>query len=326
MNTCIVEIEGKVAASFDCAVGLTLLDAASAAGLELPHSCRRGNCESCRVTLLEGTTIPAAQGGSVLLCQVKAAGNLRIAADRIETVQKRERRKVQARLFRKRMVTDDICIVDFRFPAGVRIPFKAGQYLNVNIEGEHSRSFSMANLPKSNDGVQLHVRVFSGSVFGERILSMMQAGQEIEVELPFGDFYLRDGESPVILVAGGTGFAPIQSLLEEALPKYPNRSFSLYWGARHEDGLYAMELIQKWQRKYSNFHFVGTIANGVPPSGCRSGLVHEAVLADHTNLIKHQAYVCGAPILVSACREAFLQTRGLLAANFFADTFATFNS
>lgn len=326
MTTCTVEIGGKVAACFDCAGGLTLLDAASAAGWELPHSCRRGSCESCRVTVLEGQTIPAAQGGTVLLCQVRADSDLRIAANRIEPVQKGERRKVQARLFRKRLVADDVCIVDLRFPAGVRIPFKAGQYLHVLMEGEQPRSFSMANSPKANDGAQLQVRVLPGSIFGERILATMQAGQTVELELPFGDFYLREGALPVVLVAGGTGFAPIQSLLEEALPKYPDRSFTLYWGARHENGLYAMEQIQKWQRRHANFHFVGTVSDGPPPAGCRSGLVHEAVLADHANLTDHQAYVCGAPLMVSACREAFIQTKGLPAANFFADAFVSVNS
>ena len=323
MKTCIVEIDGKVAASFNLSVELTLLEAASAAGWELPHSCRRGSCESCRVTVLEGQTIPAAQGGTVLSCQARAEGDLRIASDRIEHVQKGERRKVNARLFRKRMVNNDVCIVDLRYPTGLRIPFKAGQYLNVLIEGEQPRSFSMANSPKANDGVQLHVRVLPGGVFGEYILAKMQIGHFIEVELPFGDFYLREGESPVILVAGGTGFAPIQSLLEEALPKYPARSFSLYWGARQGDGLYAMEHIQKWLRRYSNFHFVGTVSDGDPPDGCRSGLVHDAVLSDHTNLIEHQAYVCGAPLMVSACRETFLKTKGLQAANFFADAFVS---
>lgn len=320
-TTCTLEVAGREPVVFDCGPELTVLDAAAKAGWELPHSCRRGSCESCRVPVLAGEVSPPAVNGTALMCMSRACGSIRIAPHRVEAVHQTARKRVRARLYRVRMAAPDVAVIDLRFPAGVKVPFKAGQYLQVLIEGEAPRSFSMANAPRSADSVQLHVRVMPGSLFGERILPQLQPGDPVELELPFGDFYLRPGPAPVLLVAGGTGFAPMQSLLEDALAKQRDRSFTLYWGARDVEGFYAIEQVNKWTQKYPNFKFVGAISSGGEvPDGMRRGNVHEAVLADHTTLGEHQVYVCGSPPLVNAAREAF-STRNLPKANFFADSF-----
>lgn len=323
MTTCTLEVPGREPVIFDIDPALTVLDAAAKAGWELPHSCRRGNCESCRVQVLDGEVSPPAQNGTALLCMTRACGDIRIAADRVSAVNNTGRKRVQAKLYRQRMAAPDVAIVDLRFPAGVKAPFKAGQYLQVHIEGEEPRSFSMSNAPKSADSVQLQVRVMPGSLFGERVLPALQPGDLLTLELPFGDFYLREGPAPVIMVAGGTGFAPMQSILEDALAKQRDRSFTLYWGAREAEGLYAMEQVKKWQQKFANFKFVGVISHGEAPADMRSGFVHEAVLADHADLSGHQVYVCGAPVLVSAARQAFTTQRALPGGQFFADSFVT---
>ncbi len=321
MTACTLEVGGRELGTFDCAEGQSLLDAAAKAGWELPYSCRRGSCETCRVTVLSGETDPPANGGTVLACQARATVPLRIAADRAEAAQPAARRRVRARLYRQRMAAPDVAVVDLRFPAGVRVPFQAGQYLQVLLEGHAPRSFSMANTPKANDGVQLHVRVQPGSLFGGQVLPTLAPGSEVELELPFGDFRLREGDAPVLLVAGGTGFAPMQSLLEDALPRHPQRRFTLYWGARHADGLYAMEQIARWQRRHPHFQFVGVISGEAATTDLRQGLVHEAVLADHASLAGHDVYVCGAPAMVAAARAAFIGERGLPPGRFFADSF-----
>lgn len=323
MNTCTVEIPGREPILFDCPAGVSVLDAAAQAGWELPYSCRRGNCETCRAPVLEGEVYPACDArGTALLCQVRAVSAIRIAPDRAERLQHTAHKRVRARLYRLRMAAPDVAVLDLRFPAGVKVTFKAGQYLQVLIEGHPARSFSMASTPRVSDGVQLHVRVLPGSLFGERILGQLRPGDEVEVALPFGDFYLREGTGPVLLLAGGTGFAPIQSLLEDALPKHKDRSFALYWGTRSADGMYAMDQVRKWQHKHPHFHFVGVISEGAAEPPLRASLVHEAVLADYASMADHQVYVCGAPSMVSSARAAFVQERGLRAANFYSDAFA----
>ncbi len=324
MNTCTIELpEGRtIAFTFDPAQ--TLLDAAAQAGWELPHSCRRGNCESCRVQVLEGAVHPPARQGSALLCMSRGCGDVRIAADRAEPVSGAARKTVQARLYRLRMAAPDVAVIDLRFPAGVKVPFKAGQYLQVHLAGAQPRSFSMSSAPRAADGVQLQVRVLPGSLFGEQVLPTLKPGDTLALELPFGDFYLREGPAPVIMVAGGTGFAPMQSILEDALARQPERLFTLYWGARRADGLYALEQVAKWQRRHANFRFVGVLSEGeTADTGMRQGLVHEAVLADHADLSGHQVYVCGNPAMVGLARERFVRERALPKASFFADAFAT---
>lgn len=321
VNICTIELAGQAPIQFPCAPGQTVLDAAAQAGWELPYSCRRGNCESCRTPVLSGEVSPAAQDGTALLCQVQACSDIRIAPDRAEPLRPSARKRIKAKLYRQRMAAPDVAIVDLRFPAGVKASFKAGQYLQVLIEGEEPRCFSMSSAPRASDGVQIQVRVLPGSLFGERVLPQLKAGDPVEIELPHGDFYLRDSAAPVVLVAGGTGFAPMQSLLEDALAKQRERSFVLYWGARQADGLYALEQVRKWEQKFANFRFHGVISDGEAPAPWRSGLVHEAVLADHADLSGHEVYVCGAPVLVSAAKQAFT-ARGLPSAAFFSDAFA----
>ncbi len=321
MNTCTIEVAGQAPITFACEPGLTVLDAAAKAGWELPYSCRRGNCESCRTPVLSGEVTPAAANGTALLCQVHAASDIRIAPDRVEPLQASTRKRVRARLYRLRMAAPDVAIVDLRFPAGVKVAFKAGQYLRVLIEGEEPRCFSMSSTPRASDSAQIQVRVLPGSLFGERILPTLQPGDEVELELPYGDFHLRPGPQPVVLVAGGTGFAPMQSILEDALPKQRERTFTLYWGARQAEGLYALEQVRKWEQKFPHFRFHGVISGGEAPAPLRTGLVHEAVLADHADLSGHQVYACGAPVLVAKAKEAFT-ARGLPAAAFYSDAFA----
>lgn len=322
MNHCIVEVAGHEPIRFACEPGLSVLDAAAKAGWELPYSCRRGNCESCRAPILEGEVTPPAVGGTALLCQAHPLGDIRIAPDRVEKLQPSTRKRIRAKLYRRRMAAADVAIVELRFPAGVRAGFRAGQYLQVSLPGEAPRSFSMANAPKASDGVQLHVRVLPGGLFGERVLPQLQAGDAVEVELPFGDFYLREGTAPVVLVAGGTGFAPIQAMLEDALPRQRDRSFTLYWGARQPEGLYALEQVRKWQQKHPHFRFVGVLSDAPAQEDLRSGWVHQAVLDDLPTLAEHQVYVCGAPAMVAAAREAFTGQRGLPRESFYSDAFA----
>jgi len=323
MTTCTVKTPAGTI-EFDCPPGATLLDAALAAGWELPYSCRRGACETCRAGIVSGEVAPAPVDGSALLCCTRPLGDVEIAPLRIERQSAgNELRRVTGKLYRVRWAAPDVAVVDIRFPAGTRVGFKAGQYLNVLMDGHEPRSFSMANAPKANDGVQLQVRVLPGGLFGQRLKDGMEAGTPIELELPLGDFHLRDAPGkPVILVAGGTGFAPMQSLLDDALSRNPQRAFALYWGGRDLASLYAMDQVARWSRRHANFRFVGVLSDGPPTGGLRAGLVHRAVLEDHPALAGHDVYVCGSPGLVQAARQDFAAA-GLPPERFFADSFVT---
>jgi NAD(P)H-flavin reductase/ferredoxin len=324
MNTCTIEIADSPIGAFTCTPGQTVLQAAAAAGWQLPHSCGRGICETCRATISGGHVAPAADvDGSALLCRVRPLSDIRIVPARAERVDPQATRTVTAKLYRLRMAAPDVAVLDLRFPAGVRISFKAGQYLQVLIPDEEPRSFSIATPPRSSDTVQLHIRVLPGSRFGSAILPTLEPGDPVVVQLPLGDFYLRDGTQHVVMVAGGTGFAPMQSILEHSLAKQPQRRFTLYWGARGSDGLYGMEQVRRWQQRHANFNFFAVVSGSPAEPPLRAGLVHEAVLADFQTLADCQVYACGAPPMVAAARAQFVQHRALPRSNFFSDAFAS---
>lgn len=301
--------------SFECKEGQSVLDAALEAGWEIPYSCRRGACESCRASVVGGEFAgPTAFGGDALLCQAHPRSDLEIAPREIRRLDPTARKRVRAKVYRIERPAPDVAAVQLRFPAGVRVKFKAGQYLEVLLADGSRRAFSMANPPQQSDGALLHVRVLPGGAFSDQVLGALKAGDTLEVELPFGDFWLREGEKPAILLAGGTGFAPMKAIVEDLLKRSVRRELALYWGARTRDGLYAQALAGKWPLR-----FVPVLSEEAWEG--RTGLVHEAVLQDFQSLAGHEVYACGAPPMIDAARRAFVGERGLPAHAFYCDPF-----
>lgn len=302
--------------SFECKAGQSVLDAAFEAGWEIPYSCRRGACESCRAPVLSGEFVgPTAFGGDALLCQAHPRTDLEIAPREIRRLDPNARKRVRAKVYRIERPAPDVAVLQLRFPAGVRVRFKAGQYLEVLLADGGRRAFSMANPPQQSDGALLHVRVLPGGAFSGRALGALKAGDPLEVELPFGDFWLRESGKPAVLLAGGTGFAPMKAIVEDLLRRNVRRELALYWGARTRAGLYAEALARKWPLR-----FVPVLSEEAWEG--RTGFVHEAVLQDFHSLAGQEVYACGAPAMIDAARRAFVGERGLPPRAFFCDPFA----
>jgi len=211
-------------------------------------------------------------------------------------------------------------LVHLRYPAGERVRFKAGQYVSILWPDGRTRDFSMANPPRESDGIQLHVRLVQDGPFTTHVFETMRVGDQLDVEVPFGSFSLRDSDKPILFVAGGTGFAPMQSMILDMAEKGIARDVTLYWGARQVSGLYS-DLPNKWAAENPRFKYIPVISDAVEP-GYRHGLVHQAVLEDHPSLADFQAYVCGVPALCRAARKDF-RAAGLPVREFFIDTFTT---
>ncbi len=315
--------------TFPCDTRETVLAAAQRAGYELPYSCRKGVCGTCKCRLASGDvraytgdTLTEAEktAGQVLLCQTRPRSDLVIAPREIKKIDPFARRTLTARVFRIARVSEEVTLVHLRFPAGIRIHFKAGQNLEVILPDGERRNFSFANPPYESDGVQLHIRHVPGGVFTGYVYEKLARGDMLKVELPFGTFTLQESAKPILFVAGSTGFAPIKSIIEDALRKHDPRRMTLYWGARTRAGLYS-ELPRKWAAHNPKFAYVPVLSDQ-PEPGCRSGLVHQAVLADHPSLAGFQAYVCGPPAMTNAAKRDFLAA-GLPADDFFVDAFTT---
>ncbi|WP_394780323.1 2Fe-2S iron-sulfur cluster-binding protein, partial [Undibacterium sp.] len=188
--------------SFSCAAGTTILDAAKAAGYEMPYSCRTGICGSCKGRIIEGDVQAPAlmegiskeerESGCTLFCQAKPVSDIQIAPRSISKLDPNAHKLIKAKVYRVTRAADDVSLLQLRFPAGTKVKFKAGQYLQVLLEGGARRSFSMANPPQQSDGVQLHIRHLAGGKFSSYLEAGADAGDIVNVEMAFGDFYLRE--------------------------------------------------------------------------------------------------------------------------------------
>jgi len=312
---------------FSCEPGQNILDAALKAGIEMPYSCRKGVCGNCAGGLAAGEVecppTDLAGPGQRLYCQCRPLGDIEIVPAAWHRIDPAARRIFSARVFRNTLAAPDVSVLQLRLPAGRRARFKAGQYLQVALPDGSRRSYSMANPPHESDSLQLHIRHVAGGQF-TRIVSQLEAGDVLQVELPYGNFELREeSPAPLLCVAGGTGFAPVKSLLDDLVKKRLERPVTLIWGARNRGGLYLMAAVQRWCKLLPGFKFIAAVEDGgdAQALGAFHGRVDDAVRARCAALAGYEVYCCGAPAMVAAVRKACVQERGLDPLHFFSDVF-----
>jgi NAD(P)H-flavin reductase/ferredoxin len=314
---------------FPCEPDESVLDAAQRAGLEMPFSCRKGVCGTCKGGLIAGE-VRAFRGdalsadersaGQVLYCNTRPRSDLVIAPRMISKIDPFARKIVVARVFRLQRLARDIMEVHLRFAAGIRVGFKAGQHLSLILDNGERRDFSMANSPRENDGALLHIRHVPGGEFTGYVFKHLKRGDLLRAEIPFGDFTLRESDKPILFVAASTGFAPIRSIIEDAFARKIRRVMTLYWGARQRDRLYS-DLPFQWAKQYPRFRYVPVVSDQ-PAEGARHNVVYRAVLEDYPSLAGFQVYLSGVAAMTHAARIAFLAA-GLPSDECFSDTFVT---
>lgn len=316
--------------------GETVLDAALRQGLILPYGCKDGVCGSCKGRLVTGEldyghyhlrVLSEAERahGKALLCQAKPLSD---AVIEVRSVAKLRGIRVKTLPVRVRTIdrrSPDVAVLTLQLPYNDRLEFLAGQYLDILLQGGERRSFSMANAPQRQDALELHVRHVPGGRFTDHVFQAMQPREILRCEGPHGNFFLReDSAKPSVLLASGTGFAPMKSLLEDAFLRGIDRRVTLYWGGRRPRDLYLSELPERWAAEHPNFRYVPVVSDPLPEDVWqgRTGLVHRAVLTDLPDLSRYQVYACGVPVMVEAAQRDFL-AHGLPEDEFFADSFAT---
>ena len=317
--------------------GSTILQSALDAGLVLPYGCRDGACGSCKGKLVDGSidygrysekalTAQERAQGYALFCQAKPLSDVAIEAREVRKAGDIQVRKLPARVQKLERAADDAMIVYLKLPANERLMFLPGQYIDILLKDGTRRSFSMANAPHDDEYVQLHVRHVPGGAFTDYVFQTMKERDILRLEGPFGTFFLREESAkPIVLVASGTGFAPIKALIEAALRKGIPRPMTLYWGARRPKDLYLDALPERWAAEHSGFKYVPVISDALAEDRWdgRTGFVHRAVMEDLPDLSGHQVYACGVPIMVDSARRDFIQRCRLPENEFFADSFTT---
>lgn len=317
--------------AFDCTSGQSVLDAALLAGIELPYSCRKGVCGSCagslaagQVTGINGAAIrnDACTSGQVLYCMCTPVADVVLRPTSWKRLDPSARKTFTARVFSNELAAPDVSVLRLRLPAGQRARFQAGQYLQVLLDDGSTRSYSMANPPQESDGVTLHIRHVPGGRFSAQVAQLVP-GDTLQVELPFGQVALRaDDARPIVFVAGGTGFAPAKSILDDMLKRRVKRPATLVWGAREANGLYLRPAVERWQKQWPDFRFIAALSDTPADAAgaAFAGRVDQALRTACPDLAGHVVYCCGSPPMVAAVRGVAAES-GLAAEDFHADVF-----
>jgi CDP-4-dehydro-6-deoxyglucose reductase len=326
---------------FSVEPGETVLEAGLRQGVVLPYGCKNGACGSCRAKVAEGRieqgphqakALPPADAaqGFALLCCATALSDLTVEARVIAAAGDIPLRKMPCRVASIERVAPDVVVMRLQLPAHERLQFLAGQFVELILKDGTRRSYSMAVAPHAAEQIELHVRHMPGGKFTDALFGVAQPAVKerdiLRFEGPMGTFFLReDSAKPIVLLASGTGFAPIKAIVEHAAHKGIVRPMTLYWGGRRPHDLYMHALCEQWAAQWPHLRYVPVVSDALPEDGWagRTGFVHRAVMDDLPDLSGHQVYACGAPIVVDSARADFTAHCGLPADEFFADAFTT---
>jgi CDP-4-dehydro-6-deoxyglucose reductase len=320
---------------FACATDDTVLAAAMKADLLLPYGCRNGACGTCKGKILAGEvdygphqagtlTDDEKRQGLALFCCARPKSDLMIEVREVRRAGDIPIKRLPVRIESIEKPASDVAIVRLKLPANERLQYLAGQYVDFLLKDGKRRSFSLATPPHDDSLLELHIRHVPGGFFTDALFTTYKGREILRIEGPLGSFYLREeSDKPMLFVAGGTGFAPIKAMLLHAFHHEVDRPMVLYWGVRSLADLYQPDLPGQWQQAHPNFTFIPVLSEPKPDDRWpgRTGLVHQAVLADFKDLSGYQVYACGAPAMVDAARASFVGTRGLPSDEFFADSF-----
>jgi CDP-4-dehydro-6-deoxyglucose reductase len=323
--------------TFSVEGGEAILPAAIRQGIGMPYGCKDGACGSCKCKKLEGTVVHGTHQtkalseeeearGLILTCCAVPQTDVVLESRQVTDESAFPVRKMPSRVTSLEKVSHDVMVVKLQLPANDTLRYHAGQYVEFILRDGARRSYSMANAPHNGPGVELHIRHMPGGKFTDHVFTAMKEKEILRVEGPFGSFYLReDSDKPMVLLASGTGFAPIKALIEYLQFKGIQRPATLYWGGRRPSDLYMDAWVRERLAQMPGLKYVPVVSNALPEDNWtgRTGFVHKAVMQDYPDLSGHQVYACGAPIVVDSARAEYSAQCNLPPEEFFADSFTT---
>jgi CDP-4-dehydro-6-deoxyglucose reductase len=317
----------------------SLLAAGIRQGIGLPYGCKDGACGSCKCKKLSGTVVHGTHQskalsaeeeaqGYVLTCCGVATSDVVLESRQVTEAGAFPIKKMPARVNGLHKASDDVMVLRLQLPAADTFQYHAGQYIEFILRDGSRRSYSMANAPHTQaeqPGLELHIRHMPGGKFTDHVFGAMKDKEIQRIEGPYGSFFLReDSDKPIVLLASGTGFAPIKALIEHMRHKGITRPTTLYWGGRRPADLYQHQWVLEQCATLPHLRYVPVVSDALSEDGWtgRTGFVHRAVLEDTPDLAGHQVYACGAPIVVDSARTDYAAA-GLPDDAFFADSFTS---
>ncbi len=314
-------------------MGQTILEAAIAQGLPYPHGCRSGNCGACKSELISGdvemspfSDYALSKGekdqGLILACRSVPWSDCEVAWLEADDQEAFPQRRLVCTVAEMEQATHDIKVVRLKVESGGPFDFAAGQYAQVAFADLPARDYSMANRP-DQDFLEFHIRLVDGGTVSPHVANGLKVGDEVRVEGPYGTSYLRrKHRGPILAVAGGSGLAPVKSIVETALAGGTKQPIHLYFGVRAERDLYLEDHFARLAAAHDNLTFVPVLSEPEGPTDRRTGYVGDAVAADVGDLDGTKAYLAGPPVMVETATEK-LKSLGLRRQDCHADAFYT---
>lgn len=323
--------------SFVTSAEETILAAAVRQGISLPYGCKDGACGSCKCRLVSGNvqlgphqskalSADEQSSGLILTCCATAGSDLVLESKQVTELGAFPIKKMPARIASMQKKSNDVVVLQLQLPANEAFNYHAGQYIEFILRDGARRSYSMASALRDGCPLEFHIRHMTGGKFTDYVFGSMKEKEIVRVEGPYGSFFLReDSAKPIILLASGTGFAPIKAILEHMAAKGIARSTTLYWGGRRPSDLYMQDWVEQTARTMPHFHFIPVISDPTADDNWlgRGGFVHRAVLEDFPDLSGYQVYACGAPVVIESAKRDFVAKAKLPTEEFFADAFTS---
>jgi CDP-4-dehydro-6-deoxyglucose reductase len=326
--------------AFEVARDETILAAAIRAGVGMPYGCRDGACGSCKSKLKSGRVIHGAHqhkalsneeedAGMILTCCATPQTDCVVEARVVPGAGEYPALKFPGRVLSLERPNDDVAIVRVQLPANMNVRFRAGQYVEFILRDGARRSYSMANAPHNvgtPPSIELHIRHMPGGRFTDHVFTALKEKDILRIEGPFGSFFLREeSDKPIVLLASGTGFAPIKALIEQLHHLGSIRPVRLYWGGRRPKDLYLDAWIPTAKELLPQLEYVPVLSDATEEDAWtgRTGFVHRAVMADYPDLSSYQVYACGVPIMVESAHRDFVAQCRLPDDEFYSDAFTS---
>jgi CDP-4-dehydro-6-deoxyglucose reductase len=322
---------------FDVGDGETVLAAAIRQGVGLPYGCQDGACGSCKcrwvagefelgIHQLKALSEAERAAGFILACRTKPTSDLVIESHELPAEGMYPVKKMPCRVMTIERPASDVAVIRLQLPANDDFAYHAGQYVQFILRDGSRRSYSMANAPRGERQIELHLRHMPGGKFTDHVFGAMREKDILRMEGPFGSFYLReDSDKPMVLLASGTGLAPIKAIIEAMHDKDLQRPAVLYWGCRGKSDLYLHAWAEEQAATLPWLRYVPVLSEPRPEDAWsgRTGFVHRAVMVDLPDLSGHEVYACGAPVMVESARADFVAQCGLPEDAFYADAFTS---
>ncbi|MDO1509315.1 MULTISPECIES: 2Fe-2S iron-sulfur cluster-binding protein [unclassified Neisseria] len=321
-------------ATFSVEAGEPILNAAKQQNFNLPHSCQSGICGQCKAEVLNGYVKQGPHAemalskeeqkkGKILMCCSTAESNIELKVPGYNGINTPPVKTFPARISNINRVRD-VAIITLALPKAPPFAFWPGQYIDVLLKDGNSRSYSIASSPCRTDMMELHVRYREGGLFSEMLFgekAVLKEKSIMRIRGPLGTFTLQKTNAPIILLATGTGFAPIASILQSMIINGDKRSVHFYWGARTEADLYQLQTAADLISQLPQARFTPVLSRPQNDWKGAIGYVQNLVAEDYPDLHTYEVYACGSMAMITDAKKLLKEKCKLPSEAFFSDVF-----